>query len=203
MSNLEQNVRLSDFGSSLPPMPKWSLGSPIGPSEGFSDRDRSTGVGRRTMHEMIDRVILAGDSTNFGARTGPCFELQEPTHHLVPISRPGGGPQFGTLESAEFQVGSSIWVSPEAERFARRHGLWGSLILLKSLIMSNRTLFLGVAVNLVPDAEITGRFTVSFTVRTDAEISDILDFDERIRGLVYDQLPMDDQVYFAVQFEFA
>jgi hypothetical protein len=100
------------------------------------------------------------------------------------------------------QTAPPVTVSPEAETFALERGLWTSLVLLKSLILGGGLPFLDADVDLVPDAEVPGQFTISFCIRTGAEPQDVLDFDESIRGLAYDRLPKDDQMSFAVRFEF-
>jgi hypothetical protein len=92
-------------------------------------------------------------------------------------------------------------VSTEAAYFARQHGLWGSLVALKNLIMLDASLVATVNVDLVSDPEVTGRFTICFSVRTSGSLSDVLDFDDRVRAFMCQSVPAEDQIYFAMRFD--
>jgi hypothetical protein len=160
-----------------------------------------TQVGLRAIAKMVGEATPLGGLTTFGARAAQAFKVQKILHHATSASVGDSSFHLGT--SVPPQLEPPVHVSDEAERFARARGLWGSLVMLKSLILKGTGLLLGVNVNLVPDAEVSGQFAISFRIRTNANVSDVLDFDEKIRELAYDQLPMHDQIHFVVQFEFA
>jgi len=93
-------------------------------------------------------------------------------------------------------------VSGQAERFAREHGLWGSLVILKTILIQETALIDGVNVELVPDPEVRDRFLISFNLRTHRPVAEVPEFDDRVRAVIYDEIPAADQVYFAVHFDF-
>jgi hypothetical protein len=203
MIQLGQNSQFADWRPYCPPVPKKPRGSSLGPSDliGLAGLHESTRVRPRTTPEVVGGFTQAGGLTNFGARAhGLAFK--ETPRHVIPVSANDVSFHLGSSVSTKPQLEPSVNVSDPAESFARKHGLWGSLIVLKSLILGGEFPLLSINVALVSDAEISGHHAISFNIRTNAEPSDVLDFDERIRELAYDQLPMDDQIYFAIRFEF-
>jgi len=94
-------------------------------------------------------------------------------------------------------------VSADAERFARRQGLWGSLIFLKSRIASSVGPIDTVKVDLVVDPEVDSWSTLCFAIRTRAALEAVLDLDERLRDLIGESIAAKHLVYFAVRFDFA
>lgn len=167
----------------------------------------------------LERVVSARESASVGlvrapeaiggSALGALISLGARRARFQNVSMPiGSGPtedstlHLGMLVSAQLQVVPPVSVSEKAENFARNRGLWGSLIMLKSLILKGSHPFSSLNIDLVADPEIPGWFSICFTLRTSADLPDILHFDESIRGLVYDQLPLEDQTHFAVRFEF-
>jgi hypothetical protein len=97
-----------------------------------------------------------------------------------------------------------VSVSEKAECFARDHSLWGSLVLMKSLILQagDGGLVEGIDVDVVRDPEVGDKASICFIVRVNAPIAEALELDQRISGLVYEEVPRDDQTHFVVRFEF-
>jgi hypothetical protein len=93
-------------------------------------------------------------------------------------------------------------VSAKAECFARRQGVWGTLIFLKSRIASEVGPVDTVKVDLVVDPEVDGSSTLSFTIRTRAALEAVLDLDGRLRDLIGESIAARHLVYFAVRFDF-
>jgi len=94
-------------------------------------------------------------------------------------------------------------VSEAAERFARQHGIWSSLIILKAKIASNLEPIDAVKVDLISDPEVEDWCTLCFTIRTRAALEAALELDERLRDLIGESIAVKHLVYFAVRFEFA
>jgi hypothetical protein len=112
------------------------------------------------------------------------------------------GPLATELSSRTPGLGSAD-VSANAERFARRQGLWGSLIFLKSRIASYIGPIDTVKFDLVVDPEVNGWSTLCFTIRTRAALEAVLELDERLRDLIGESIAAKHLVYFAVRFDFA
>ena len=93
-------------------------------------------------------------------------------------------------------------VSTSAESFAREHGLWGSLIVLKNLILRYTGLVASIEIDLVSDPEVAGWNTICFCIRTNADLPEVLTFDEQLQNQVRSSIPTSDQIYFAVRFDF-
>jgi hypothetical protein len=95
-----------------------------------------------------------------------------------------------------------VEVSPDAAEYARNHRLWGSLVLVKSLILRDSSLVASVNVALFPVSDAPDRSVICFTVHTSASVPEILAFDERLRDLIIDHVPAQDQIHFAFRFDF-
>ena len=93
-------------------------------------------------------------------------------------------------------------ISDEAERFAKGHGLWGSLRVLQSLLTPHQDLVSAVRVDLVSDPEVSNWFTLRFCLRTTAGLPDDLELDNRLRDLIFESIPAADRIFFAMQFQF-
>ena len=98
-----------------------------------------------------------------------------------------------------------VSVAEKAESFARGNALWGSLVLMKSLILEagGGGLVEAIDVDVVRDPEVGDKSSICFMIRVNGAISEALEFDQRISGLVYEDVPRGDQTHFAVRFEFA
>ena len=70
------------------------------------------------------------------------------------------------------------------------------------MILSNRNLVSALKVQLSSDPEVEGWFTICFRIRTHADVPEVLDFDDRLRLQIGEDLPFKDQVFFAVCFDF-
>lgn len=103
---------------------------------------------------------------------------------------------------ADGQWQTATEVSDEAERFAKTHGLWGSLVVLKSLVVRQRDLISAVRVDLISDAEVSNWFTLCFCLQTSAGVLEVLELDNRLRDLMIESIPADDLIYFAIRFQF-
>jgi len=93
-------------------------------------------------------------------------------------------------------------VSAEAEFYAREHGLLGSLTVMKSLVLPGAAIIKSVDVDLIRDPEATGNFVICFSIQTVARVSDVLEFDKRLRDSIFEAIPADDRAFFAVRFDF-
>jgi hypothetical protein len=96
----------------------------------------------------------------------------------------------------------TVNISPEAECYAREHGLLASLIAMKSLVLRGAALIAAVDVSLLRDPEIANSFVITFTIQTAARVSDFLEFDRRLRDSMFDDVPAGDRPYFAVRANF-
>lgn len=96
----------------------------------------------------------------------------------------------------------AISTSEAAEVFARDHGLMDSLVLFRGLVLQRRDVVNAVRIDLISDPEVRDWFTICFCIQTSAPIERVLTFDEHLRGFMYDQMPLEHHVYFAVRFEF-
>jgi len=93
-------------------------------------------------------------------------------------------------------------ISTNAGSFARQHGLWGSLIVLKTLILRYTGLVAAIEVDLLSDPEVAGWNTICFRVRTNADLPEVLAFDDRLRDQISASIPTRNQIYFAIRFDF-
>jgi hypothetical protein len=97
----------------------------------------------------------------------------------------------------------AVEVLDEAEVFARSHGLWGSLILIKQLILrGGRRVVLAINVNLLADADVRGRYVIEFNIRTNRTVAEVLAFDADLQGAIFEKVPVEQQIHFAVRFDF-
>jgi hypothetical protein len=144
-----------------------------------------------------------------GHRRGEILGLAKMATALQSIGRLGelyigatkAGARIGEIYSHDPRT-TTTEVSEPAERFAKGHGLWGSLVVLKSLVNRHKDLVSAVRVDLVSDPEISGWFTLCFCVRTSAGLPEVLEFDDRLRDLMIESIPAKDQIYFAIGFQF-
>jgi hypothetical protein len=97
---------------------------------------------------------------------------------------------------------SAVSVSAEVEHYARTHGLSGSLKAMKSLFAPGEPLVESIDVDLVRDPEVLGNTTICLSIRTMAPVSDVLEFDRRLRDSMFDAIPTDDLAHFAIRFDF-
>jgi hypothetical protein len=99
---------------------------------------------------------------------------------------------------------SAVEVSDETELFARSHGLWGSLILIKELILrGGGCVVLAIKVNLRADPDVRDRYVIEFNIHTDRTVADVLAFDADLQGAIFEKVPVEQQTHFAVRFDFA
>ncbi len=94
-------------------------------------------------------------------------------------------------------------VSEDAERFARRHGLWGSIIFIKSWIAGYIDAIDGARIDLVIDREVDGWATLCLTIRTRAGLETALNLDARLRETIGESIACRHLPLFAVRFDFA
>jgi hypothetical protein len=73
---------------------------------------------------------------------------------------------------------------------------------MKSLVQQGAALIESIHVDLARDPEVTGDITICFSILTAARVSDILEFDRRLRDSMFDAIPSSDRSYFAVRFDF-
>lgn len=114
----------------------------------------------------------------------------------------GVGSQSGRSQFAHVQLEPTVSISGEAACFARDHGLWGSLVVMKALVVRGGHRVVTVNVDLLSDPEARGRSVICFSLRSSGSILDLLNYDERLRDLVYDEVSAADRPYFAIRFEF-
>ena len=110
---------------------------------------------------------------------------------------------MNTLQFAGEELSTpAVRVSADAERYARSHRLWGSFVIVKSLVLRAQGLAASIDVNLLRDPDATDQLTICFTVHTNAPVAAVLEFDERLRRWIFDEVPADDEIHFAIQFDF-
>ncbi len=95
----------------------------------------------------------------------------------------------------------SVTISMEAERYARTHQLWNSLAAIQS-ITSVCDLAKSIKIELVSDPEIQDLLLLCFTINTAASVADVLQADEQLHQAISDRVPPEDQLHFAVVFDF-
>lgn len=146
---------------------------------------------RRTLFGVADSSDLAKLPRNVPQANREVFDIR--------ATKAGAG--IGEIYSYGHRTATTE-VSESAERFARGHGLWGSLVVLKSLVTRHKDFVSAVKVDLVSDPEVSGWFTLRFCVRTIAGLAEVLEFDDRLRDLMIESIPAKDQIYFAIGFQF-
>lgn len=98
----------------------------------------------------------------------------------------------------------TVEVSDEAERFARSRGLSESLALMNALILrGERRVVRAINVDVLSDADVRDRSVIGFRIRTNGTVADALAFDEALQRAIYDKVPAEHQIHFAVRFDFA
>jgi len=105
---------------------------------------------------------------------------------------------------AETESVPVVEVSDEAERFAQSRGLSESLVLMKTLILrGERRVVRAVNVDLLSDTDVRDRPLIGFSIRTNGTVADALAFDQALQSAIYNQVPTEHQIHFAVRFDFA
>ena len=94
----------------------------------------------------------------------------------------------------------AIPVSSAAERFARANGLWGWLVVMRAFLSQTPGPVIAADVDLASDPDL-GTRVIRFALRSNGEVAEILDYDERLRDLIVDQIPPQHQVHFAIRFD--
>ena len=100
------------------------------------------------------------------------------------------------------RVEARLEISDEAARFAETHGLRDSLIALNSMILSHTDVVSSVRVELDQDPEVSNWLTICFLIQTKVGLQEVLELDHRIRDFMFESIPTNDQIYFAMQFPF-
>jgi len=112
-----------------------------------------------------------------------------------------GGGQSAASVFDQFSTGQTVNISTEAAHFAQEHTLWGSLVVIKTLVSRSGSPVVAVDVDLIPDPDVKGTPVICFALRSNASLPDLVDYDERLRGLVCDKVPAGDLPYFAIRFD--
>jgi hypothetical protein len=156
--------------------------------------------------DMPWKVWHLGQSVSGHAKIQSRLGIGEPFHD-VERAQPW---RLAPIEAGSWLNGSSadLWqpiavISTDCARFARQHGMWGSLLIVRSLILRHVDVVNALEVELVHDAEIQQFSTICFVIRTRAGLERALDLDEQLRTAVIDSIPAPHQGHIAVRFEFA
>jgi hypothetical protein len=160
-----------------------------------SDRNLGCLSGDVPHAEDVVAMILK-DQTDYGTVGKPPIPgTQEPN---LKIAGSTSDARIGA-----FPTEGRVWegVSPEAARFAKRHGFWGSALLLVSRMRSCLNSGDTVKLDVVADPEIDGWSILCATVRTNATTESVIDLDLQLREMVADCLSSAHSVYFAVRFD--
>lgn len=92
-------------------------------------------------------------------------------------------------------------IAPEAERFAKRRGLWGSAVLLTSRLVGSLGSADSLKLDLVADPEVNGWSVLCATIRTNAPLQSALRLDSRLREIFVDSIASVHSIYFAMKFD--
>src|SRR5580700_4085122 len=82
-------------------------------------------------------------------------------------------------------AGPVVNISAKTERYARKHGLLGSLRVMKSLLLLGGALIKSIDIDLVQDPEIADSFLICFSVDAVACVSDVLEFDRSLQDSIF------------------
>jgi len=192
----------------LPVVPSWRIGSGLGESP-FPEHAAETSLLMGRLHTVAaigawPETPIRRASTPFGlARiygvlAGEVLDINQRSDVATVIGKLGS---LAESSLAQGRSGPAVYISKKAEEFARAHGLWGSLTLMKALLLRDSGPLVKINVDVIPDLEVN-RMMICFDLATRGRsVSDILTFDEKVRELMYDQIPPDDQIHMGVRFE--
>jgi len=93
-------------------------------------------------------------------------------------------------------------LSPRAVNFAKEHGMWGTLVLLKTHIVQAPAIVSRLDVILAYDRDLDNWPMLCFRVKTVESISSVLEFDAKLREFISESIPPADQERISVLFDF-
>jgi hypothetical protein len=201
MSHLGQSSTLS----ALPPFPPPSPGQ-ASPSETSSlwrlaGRQESTTIGLKSLSAGHFEAAHPWDVLTQSAGVRCAMEPKRVAPSVASGPMTNVGSESGASLFGQFTTGQTVNVSREAVRFAQEHRLLGWLVVMKNLMSSNGRAAVAVDVDLVSDPDLRGTPVICFAVHSSASLPDLLDYDERLRGLVCDRIPARDRLHFAIRFD--
>lgn len=184
--------------------PAWLHSPPLpssAPQATFSD------LAAPSSTNMRRRVWQVGQGVSVRAKIQNCLGIGERFHEVKharpwPSERVETGSWFISASTADLQKPTAA-VSTDCARFARQHGMWGSLVMVRSLVLRHVEVVAALEVELVRDAEIPDLSIICFVIRTRADLQRVLDVDDELRVGLIESLPPAHQDRIAIRFEFA
>ena len=96
----------------------------------------------------------------------------------------------------------SIIVTPDATKYARSLGMYGSLVRTIEILQKVLTTSKALNVDVKTDPEEKGYTTICFSITTAESVESVLHLDDVLKDELYDSIPADDRLYLSFIYNF-
>jgi hypothetical protein len=91
-------------------------------------------------------------------------------------------------------------ISSEADAFAREMGLWGWIVQLRTFVRQELKVAI-LEIELVHDPELETLVLICLTIKSTAPLGQLLQWDDKLRNFVCEEIPPAQRQYFAFRFD--
>jgi hypothetical protein len=93
-------------------------------------------------------------------------------------------------------------ITPAAEKYAKHLGLYGALVLTKTLVHEQFSSMKALTVDVKEDPDEGGYSTICFAITIHETVDRVLELEDALYDMLYDRLPSDALFYFSFTYRF-
>jgi len=108
----------------------------------------------------------------------------------------------GNVGSALPTLSNPETVAPDAEKYAKSLGLYGALMLTKTIVREIFPMMTALALDKKQDPDDEGYSTICFTITTSASVNRVMELDDALQDILYERTPVDALLYFSFTYRF-
>ena len=97
---------------------------------------------------------------------------------------------------------SAAEITPAAEKYAKHLGLYGALVLTKTLVHEQFSSMKALTVDVKEDPDEGGYSTICFAITIHESVDRVLELEDALYDMLYDRLPPDALFYFSFTYRF-
>jgi hypothetical protein len=112
------------------------------------------------------------------------------------------GEQSSSMRSPFPSGISATEITPAAEKYAKHLGLYGALVLTKTLVHEQFSSMKALTVDVNEDPDEGGYSTICFAITIHETVDRVLELEDALYDMLYDRLPPDALFYFSFTYRF-
>lgn len=112
------------------------------------------------------------------------------------------GKQLSLMSLPFFSVVSAAEITPAAEKYAKHLGLFGALVITKTLVYEKFSSMKALTVDVKEDPDEGGYSTICFAITIHESVDRVLELEDAFYDMLYDRLPPDALFYFSFTYRF-